>query len=113
MKLLIAGSRDLKISPEELNNYLLKYDIKDIEEVVSGNAKGIDKVGIEWAELHSKKVKLFLPDWSKGRSAGFVNNYEMAKYADVAIVIHNNSSGSLNMISCMKKLNKQVYSVIF
>ncbi len=46
MKLLIAGSRDILIDSNELDTIIKEnFDINDIKEVVSGNAKGIDKMG--------------------------------------------------------------------
>ncbi len=61
---------------------------------------------IKWAIENNIPVKKFIPDWSKGKSAGFITNKEMGIYADKAIVIHNGSSGSKDMISYMNKLKK-------
>jgi len=72
-------------------------------------AKGVDILGYEWAKDNSKAIIEFPADWSLGRAAGMIRNNQMAKYADAAIVIHNNTPGSINMINQMKKLGKPVY----
>lgn len=116
MKVIIAGSRDIN----DMN--LLTKAIEDsgfqITEVVSGGATGVDRLGENWSawEFTSKpgiqKLTRFPADWnSYGKAAGPIRNKQMAEYADAAIVIHNGSKGSLNMISQMKKLNKPVHEV--
>lgn len=110
MKVIIAGSRDI-------TDYSYVRDSVDnspfeITEVVSGCAKGVDIIGEQLAATYHTPVKKFPADWTKyGKSAGPIRNRQMAEYADAAIVIHNGSKGSLNMIQTMKKLNKPVYEV--
>jgi hypothetical protein len=110
MKLIIAGSRDILIPVSELDtliqNNFSPEDINNIDEVVSGNAVGMDTVGIMWAAKHKIPVKKFIPDWTKGRSAGHIRNREMGDYADQAIVVYNGSNGSQGMIDYMCKLKK-------
>ena len=105
MKLIIAGSRDLTISVEELD-VLIKNHFDNITEVVSGCAKGIDSVGINWAIKNNISVKKFVPNWKIGRAAGIIRNKDMGEYADCAIVIYNGSSGSQHIIDFMHKLGK-------
>lgn len=110
MKVIIAGSRDIEYSTMQLTCAIIESDFI-ITEVVSGCAKGIDRIGEEWAE-GIISIKRFPADWNKhGKAAGPIRNKQMAEYADCAIVIHNGSNGSLNMIQTMKKLNKPVYEV--
>ena len=110
MKVIIAGSRDIT-SLEPIEQYL-KFAKEFIEEVVCGEARGVDSLGREWAEKNNIPVKSFPADWVLyGKKAGPIRNKEMAEYADVAIVLHNGSRGSLDMIDQMKKLNKKVMSV--
>lgn len=111
MKVIIAGSRDIEdinIVPKAMDRF---YGV-NITEVVSGKASGIDTLGEIWAEANDIPVKSFPANWKKyGKAAGPLRNKEMAEYADAAVVIHNGSKGSLNMISEMKKLGKPVYEV--
>jgi predicted Rossmann fold nucleotide-binding protein DprA/Smf involved in DNA uptake len=111
MKVIIAGSRDIQYDTLIMTCAVIESEF-DITEVVSGTARGIDTVGEEWAEGCDVPVKRFPADWNKhGKAAGPIRNRQMAEYADAAIVIHNGSRGSLNMIEQMKKLNKPVYEV--
>lgn len=110
MKVVIAGSRDIT-----------HYDVVaeayascpfDVTEIISGCAKGVDTLGEQLASLICVPVCKFPADWDKhGKAAGPIRNRQMAEYADAAIVIHNGSKGSMNMISQMKRLNKPVYEV--
>lgn len=110
MKVIIAGSRDIE-DKELVIKEFCKLPV-EATEIVSGGAKGVDAIG-EWiGETIVVPVVRFEADWKKhGRAAGPIRNQQMAEYADAAIVIHNGSRGSLNMIETMKKLNKPVYEV--
>jgi len=129
MKLIIAGSRSLDLSLKDLKFILedFKVPMMIVTEIVSGAAKGIDSLGIEYAISEGIPYKEFHPEWenldvpgavirtnSYGKKynakAGHDRNFQMAQYADRAVVIMNrNSKGSLNMIDCMNKALKQVY----
>ena len=111
MKIVIAGSRtitDINILLKAIK--LSEYEITREDEIVSGGARGVDSLGEKYAKNKGIAVKLFKPNWDKyGKSAGVIRNYEMAKYCDRAIVIHNGSSGSLNMIKNLIKFNKDFF----
>ena len=116
MKVIIAGSRTVTDFKQVL---LAIGEAKfDITEVVSGTAQGVDKLGeacVEFANHLGNNVELtkFPADWKRyGKAAGPIRNRQMAEYADAAIVVHNGSKGSLNMIATMKKLGKPVHEVI-
>ena len=81
-----------------------------IDEVVTGKCWGIDDLGEAWANKYKIPVKPFPADWDRfNKEAGKIRNKEMADYADALISIHSESSGSLDMIKCMKKLCKPIY----
>lgn len=111
MKIVIAGSRtitDINILVKAIK--LSEYKITREDEIVSGGARGVDSLGEKYAKDKGITVKLFKPNWDKyGKSAGVIRNYEMAKYCDKAIVIHNGSNGSLNMIKNLIKFNKDFF----
>lgn len=114
MKLIIAGSRDIHLSIKELDEYISNANIKveEIEEVICGLAPGVDMSGEKWARYNAISIKYFPADWEEyGRQAVPIRNREMAKYGDVALVVHNGSKGSLNMIWQMRKLKKQIYEI--
>ena len=112
MKYIIAGGRDF-------NNRNILYRIlnenrysKNITEIVSGDARGADTLGAEWADVYGLRVTHFPAQWDKyGKSAGFIRNAEMGEYADAAIIFWDGASkGTKHMIQTMKRLGKP-YSV--
>ena len=115
MKLIIAGSRsiaDLKTIRKAVHKS--NISIKSIQEVVSGTAKGADILG-EWFAIRFKiNIKRFPPDWDKhGKSAGYIRNAEMAKYADALLAVWDGSSkGTKHMINLMERENKPVFIYI-
>ncbi|QEG13619.1 putative ssDNA binding protein [Bacillus phage vB_BspM_MarvelLand] len=81
-KLVVAGSRDF-------NNYeyaryildhVLQHHLPDVE-IVSGKARGGDKMGELYADERGLPVKDFPANWNQfGKSAGYRRNTEMADY---------------------------------
>jgi hypothetical protein len=115
MKVIIAGSRnfvDYKLLCETCD-YMLqnKTDI----EIVSGRAKGADLLGEKYAKERGHKIKEFPAAWDAyGKSAGYIRNEEMAKYADAAIVFWDgNSKGSKHMINLAEKYNLRLKVINF
>jgi hypothetical protein len=82
MKLIIAGSRTIT----DYRVLLHGLDVMEtqrlgiITEIVSGGAKGGDRLGEKWALDSEIPIKRFLPDWSKGKSAGMIRNCAMVEY---------------------------------
>ena len=111
MKVIIAGSRDItdyNIVYEAVNNSgVAPY----ITEIVSGGARGVDKLGELYAKNNNIPVKIFLADWNTyNKSAGYKRNLEMGNYADYLIAVWNGESkGTKHMIDIMLKLNKGRY----
>lgn len=125
MKLIIAGSRTLEPSVEFLKACLSEAGIiSEVQEIVSGMAKGVDTSAINLTKLYydssyfgmriQDKLKEFPADWEKhGKKAGILRNTEMANYADALLLIWDGESrGSANMKEQMNKLGKPVYEVI-
>ena len=109
IKVIIAGTRDF-------NDYaFLKKNVDYFSqginpnneeiEIVSGNARGADKLGERYAKEHNLPVKLFPANWDKyGKRAGYLRNQEMANYADVLIAFWDEKSkGTKHMIDIAKK----------
>ncbi|QIN94827.1 hypothetical protein CPT_Privateer_034 [Proteus phage Privateer] len=102
MKVIIAGSRDLKFSQLSKMFNLVNKDhniLKNTTEIVSGNARGADRFGELLAEENEIKLTVFKPDWDQyGKSAGYIRNAEMGKYADMGVILWDGvSKGSLHM----------------
>ena len=110
MKLIIAGSRNLNLSADSLDNIIfnLPDNMPIITEVVCGMAKGIDLAGRGWAINYKIPVKEFPADWANlGKGAGYARNADMAKYADELLAFWDGKSrGTKHMIECMLQLNK-------
>ncbi len=113
MKVIIAGSRSF-------NNYSLLRQICDLElnrdsEIVSGTANGADKLGEQYADEKGIRKKLFAADWTThGKSAGYIRNEEMAKYADALIAFWDGKSkGTQHMIELARKYNLLIRIVRF
>lgn len=110
MKLAIIGSRlfnnYLKLEREVLSN----YELKDIESIVSGGAKGADSLGAEFAKRHQLQLIEFIPEWKKyGRKAGYLRNTLIVDEADCIIAfLEGESRGTWDSIQKALKLNKPV-----
>jgi hypothetical protein len=109
MKVIIAGGRDI----EDYNLLLEAVDQSDfnITEVVCGMAKGVDLMGMRWAEENGIPVKEFPANWSKfHRAAGPIRNDQMAKYAEALIAIMKpGSKGTANMVKLAHKNRLRVF----
>ena len=118
MKLIIAGGRNLRTDDDFINECLFMFNIKEnVEEVISGTARGADRAGEDWAlnlAQEDMPVIKFPADWDEyGKAAGHIRNKEMAEYADALLLIWDGESrGSANMKKEMKKLGKPIYEVI-
>lgn len=114
IKLIIAGSRDFndyELLEREVDSFIFKVQEKlgygIPVEVVSGGARGADKLGERYAKDRGLPVKVFLANWDKnGRGAGYIRNEEMAKYSsDCVVFILDLSKGSTHMANLAKKYN--------
>lgn len=109
-KILIAGSRDFadyELLESTMNQLLLAYDGN--VEIVSGTARGADKLGEQYAKDNGYALKQFLANWSLyGRSAGYVRNAQMADYINMAVIFWDGQSrGTKHMIElCRQKAIK-------
>lgn len=108
MKVIIAGSRT---AVEEEVFTAVKEAGFQIDEVVSGCARGADENGEMYASLFGIPVRKFPAYWNKyGRSAGPIRNKKMAEYADALIAVWDGESrGTENMINEASKLGLRVY----
>ena len=109
MKIAIIGSRNLKV--ENLEKYLPK----DVSEIVSGGARGIDTSAKEYAVKNNIKLTEFLPEYDKySRIAPLKRNDLIIDYADKVLAFWDGEShGTKYVINKCKQKNKPitVYSV--
>ena len=118
VKVIIAGSRDFDDYEMMVGRMLqveraLHDNKQEMAEVVSGHAKGADKLGETWAWFNNIPVKLFPADWQhKGKAAGIVRNRQMAEYADVLVLFWDGKSrGSLNMLQTARELGLDTHVI--
>lgn len=112
----VVGSRDYTDKVHIFNNLtglinaLIKY--KEIDSwssvlIISGKARGVDKIGWEYAKANNLTDVNILADWDRfGKSAGMKRNPNIIKHADRVIAFRlNNSSGTTNSINHARSLN--------
>lgn len=110
IRLIVSGSRGFN-DYDLLKNEIEKLNVT-IKEIVSGGAKGADKLGERYATEKGIPIQQFIPDWDKnGKRAGILRNTEMAKYADEAIIFNMGTPGSNNMIATMKWFKKKAHPI--
>lgn len=131
MKVAIVGDR-------ECTNYeIVKEAVKqanfEITEVVSGGARGVDKLAERWAKENCIPLKVFKANWDdlkqpgavvKARknpwtkrmekynaNAGFYRNKQIVDYVDAVIAIQPNgpTSGTNNTIKLTKEAKKPLH----
>lgn len=99
MRVIIAGSRSIT-EPQHVAAAMATITAP-IDEVISGGAAGVDRLGEQWAEARGITVHRYPADWkSYGRAAGYRRNAAMALAADALVAIWDGRSrGTANMIS--------------
>ena len=104
MKIAVIGSRGLRV--ENLENYLSK----NVTEIVSGGARGIDTDAETYAKFNNIKMTVFLPEYDRyGRCAPIVRNKQIVDYADEVIAFWDGKSkGTLSVIKFCDKQNKKI-----
>ncbi len=104
MKVAVVGSRGLSVCDLE------KYLPKEVTEIVSGGARGIDTSARNYALAHNIRLTEFLPQYSLyGRKAPLIRNIEIIKYADLVLAFWDGTShGTKYTIENCKKLGVPV-----
>jgi hypothetical protein len=112
IKIIIAGGRTF--SDYELLKKTCDKLLKTVSKIrpiviVSGTARGADKLGERYAKEHGYTIESYKPNWNKGNQAGYIRNTEMGDNADVLIAFWNGTSkGTKHMIDIAKEKGLQV-----
>ena len=107
-----------------------EWDIEPTQ-IVSGGARGVDKLGEEWALKNGIQVQKFPAAWNdikaegavvKSRTnpwtkkeekynsnAGFARNKQMAQYADALVAIDYGTGGTNNMIKMAQQEGIKIF----
>jgi len=113
MKLAIVGSRGFD-SYAYLSKTLEIY-FSQIDEIVSGGARGADSLGGRYAREHEIPLKEFIPDWNLyGKSAGFKRNEQIVDEATaLAAYWDGQSHGTKHSINLARNLQKPVIIFLY
>ena len=110
MRVLVAGGRDF-------NDFLLVSVVlnslhkkENISTVISGAAKGADKLGEYWASDNNVRVERYPALWHiHGKSAGHIRNQQMLDEGKPDLVIvFKGGRGSENMVERARKSGVKV-----
>lgn len=128
LRVIIAGSRDFDDFPklmdsctDILSQITEQHNDLDKIRIVSGTARGADRLGEQYAKIAGHGVSRFPADWDTfGRAAGYVRNTQMAKYAiadrNYGVLIafwDGKSKGTKHMIDLAEKNGLEVHIVRF
>jgi hypothetical protein len=107
VKIAIVGSRtfnDYRYLCETLEWF-------DVKKVVSGGAKGADKLAEKWAAEHGIPVQVFHADWDRyGKAAGYKRNLKIVEACDEVIAFWDGKSkGTKHTIDIAENEGKPVY----
>lgn len=102
MKTIIAGSRGFD-KYDVLRHFVTEYGL--VTTVISGGAKGADKLGERYAREHKIPLVICPANWDvHGKRAGYIRNETMAELADALIAFWDgNSPGTKHMIDIATK----------
>jgi hypothetical protein len=112
-KLVIAGSRSVQVSVDEIQALLDHYKLNPTH-IISGKASGVDRCGEAYAKAKNLHLWEFPAQWDLyGRSAGHRRNKEMAMTGDAVLLIWDGKSpGSAGMKEITLKLGKPLYEAV-
>ncbi len=102
MKLIIAGSRG--INDYNIVKHCYLESGLQATEIISGTARGVDRLGEQLANEFNIPIKRFPADWDGlGKKAGYVRNQQMVEYADGLLALWDGESkGTLHCINAAK-----------
>jgi len=109
MRVIIAGSRSIT-DGDEVEKAIAESGFP-ITRLITGGARGVDRVAIAIARSRGIPVSVFHANWDRyGKRAGFIRNAQMAKYADGLIAVWDgHSRGTRHMIETARRCGLQVY----
>ena len=116
-RVIVCGGRDFSdevLCFRSLDGILSRYGRC---EIVSGHAKGADRLGEKYAEANGLECAVFPADWRRyGRGAGLIRNREMLLYAKQAFPVvvafwNGQSRGAKQMIDIAEQAGAAVHVV--
>lgn len=117
IRIIIAGSRNFN-DYELLSKTILEDNVcLENATIISGTAKGADRLGEKFAEEHNLNLVRMPADWNTyGKRAGYLRNTDMANYASKGKGIlyafwDGESRGTKNMILIAKEKGLEVHII--
>lgn len=109
LRVIVAGSRE--VDDYALVCRALHASGFPLGEVVSGAARGVDRLGLRYALEQRLPFRLFPADWERlGKAAGYHRNTQMAAYADALVAVWDGTShGTQHMIWLARRQGLLVY----
>lgn len=109
-KVIIAGGRDFEnyeLLKTKCDHYLKNISKTHTIIIVSGAARGADKLGERYAQEKGYEIDSHAANWDLyGKRAGYLRNEEMSKCANALIAFYDNQSkGTGHMIDLARKQN--------
>jgi hypothetical protein len=106
MNLAVVGSRTFN-NYELLEREILKSNL-NIGCIVSGGAKGADKLAERFAKKYNLDTNILLPEWDKyGKSAGYRRNKDIIDACDICIAFWDGqSTGTKHTIDLAQEVKK-------
>lgn len=112
MKLAVIGSREFsntRLMDEWLGNWPTP-----ISEIVSGGARGADRMSEQWARKNGIETRIFLPDHKQYKHPYHHRNRLIAEYCDELVAFWDGrSTGTKYTIGYAKRLGRPVTVVRF
>jgi len=107
MKLAVVGSRDF--DDYAYLTEMLKFH--PCTEIISGGARGADKLAKQYAAENGIKYKEFPADWNAHpKAAGFIRNTKIANACDELVAFWDNiSPGTKHTLMLVEKAGKPFY----
>jgi len=107
----VVGSRDFE--DYELMKKVLDEISPDV--IVSGGARGADRLGARYAKERGLKLLEFIPNWDLwGKRAGFMRNTQIVEASDMIVAFWDGkSNGTRDSINKAKKRNMLCKVVLF
>jgi hypothetical protein len=102
-KVIIAGTRtfnDYALLQREVDEALREMNPDGAPiKIVSGGARGADKLGERYARERGYALEIYPADWERyGKRAGYIRNKEMAEVADALIAFWDGESRGTRMM---------------
>src|SRR5574343_841092 len=109
MRTIIAGSRDCFDESELMSAIDACGWVPTV--VISGAARGADRLGEQWSAKNMVPCERFPADWDRhGKSAGYRRNEQMAENAEALIALWDGESrGTKHMIDIARRKGLRVY----